>query len=106
MVLSFTNGNVTTDGTEQSLWNITADKHFAGWVFLNNMGANEVISVRIYVQDTDNSGALKKYIDTSISGSQGTPAFFIPYVPTKQHKVTVQLTAGSNVAVYWQRAEA
>ena len=29
MVLSFTNGNVTTDGTEQSLWNITADKHFA-----------------------------------------------------------------------------
>jgi|TARA_B110000438_G_scaffold244984_1_gene245711 hypothetical protein len=106
MVLSFTNGNVTTNGTEQTVWNITADKHFAGWLFLNNMGANEVISVRIYVQDTDNSGALKKYIDTSISGSQGTPAFFIPYVPTKQHKVTVQLTAGSNVAVYWQRAEA
>ena len=106
MVLSFTNGNVTTDGTEQTVWNITADKHFAGWLFLNNMGAIEVISVRIYVQDTDNSGALKKYIDTSISGSQGTPAFFIPYVPTKQHKVTVQLTAGSNVAVYWQRAEA
>ena len=106
MVLSFTNGNVTTNGTEQIVWNITADKHFAGWLFLNNMGANEVISVRIYVQDTDNSGALKKYIDTSISGSQGTPAFFIPYVPTKQHKVTVQLTAGSNVAVYWQRAEA
>ena len=106
MVLSFTNGNVTTDGTEQSLWNITADKHFAGWVFLNNMGANEVISVRIYVQDTDNSGALKKYIDTSISGAQGTPAFFIPYVPTKQHRVTVQLTAGSNITLYWQRAEA
>ena len=105
MVLSFTNGNVTTNGTEQTVWNITADKHFAGWLFLNNMGANEVISVRIYVQDTDNSGALKKYIDTSISGAQGTPAFFIPYVPTKQHKVTVQLTAGSNIAVYWQRAE-
>ena len=62
MVLSFTNGNVTTNGTEQTVWNITADKHFAGWLFLNNMGANEVISV--------------------------------------------QLTAGSNVAVYWQRAEA
>ena len=106
MVLSFTNGNVTTNGTEQTVWNITADKHFAGWLFLNNMGANEVISVRIYVQDENNSATLKKYIDTSISGSQGTPAFFIPYVPTKQHKVTVQLTAGSNVAVYWQRAEA
>ena len=106
MVLSFTNGNVTTNGTEQTVWNITADKHFAGWLFLNNMGANEVISVRIYVQDTDNSGALKKYIDTSISGAQGTPAFFIPYVPTKQHKVTVHLTAGSNIAEYWKRAEA
>ena len=106
MVLSFTNGNVTTDGTEQSLWNITADKPFAGWIFLNNMGANEVISVRIYVQDENNSATLKKYIDTSISGSQGTPAFFIPYVPSKQHKVTVQLTAGSNVVLYWQRAEA
>jgi hypothetical protein len=106
MVLSFTNGNVTTDGTEQSLWNITADKHFAGWVFLNNMGVNEVISVRIYVQDENNSATLKKYIDTSISGSQGTPAFFIHYVPSKQHKVTVQLTAGSNVVLYWQRAEA
>ena len=106
MVLSFTNGNVTTDGTEQSLWNITADKHFAGWVFLNNMGANEVISVRIYVQDENNSAALKKYIDTSISGAQGTPAFFIPCVPTKQHKVTVQLTAGSNIVLYWQRAQA
>jgi len=106
MVLSFTNGNVTTDGTEQSLWNITADKHFAGWVFLNNMSANEVISVRIYVQDENNSATLKKYIDTSISGSQRTPAFFIPYVPTKQHKVTVQLTAGSNIVLYWQRAQA
>ena len=106
MVLSFTNGNVTTDGTEQSLWNITADKHFAGWIFLNNMGVNEVISVRIYVQDENDSASLKKYIDTSISGSQGTPAFFIPYVPSKQHKVTVQLTAGSNVVLYWQRAEA
>jgi hypothetical protein len=106
MVLSFTNGNVTTDGTEQSLWNITADKHFAGWIFLNNMGVNEVISVRIYVQDENDSASLKKYIDTSISGSQGTPAFFIPYVPSKQHKVTVQLTAGSNIVLYWQRAEA
>ena len=37
MVLSFTNGNVTTDGTEQTVWNVTADKHFAGWLFLNNM---------------------------------------------------------------------
>lgn len=106
MVLSFTNGNVTTDGTEQSLWNITADKHFAGWIFLNNMGVNEVISVRIYVQDENDSASLKKYIDTSISGSQGTPAFFIPYVPSKQHKVTVQLTSGSNIVLYWQRAEA
>ena len=106
MVLSFTNGNLTTDGTEQTVWNITADKHFAGWIFLNNMTSSEVVSIRIYVQDENDSTTLKKYIDTEISGAQATPAFFIPYVPTKQHKVTIQKTSGTNKVIYWQRAEA
>lgn len=55
MVLTFTEGNVTTTGAEDVIWNITSSKHFAGWIFLNNMGVNEVISLRVYVQDTNDS---------------------------------------------------
>jgi hypothetical protein len=106
MALTFTDGNITTDGTEQTLWDVTADKHFAGWVFTDNMTGAETISIKVWVQDTNDSATLKKYIDTEITGAQGTPAFFIPYVPNKQHKVTIQRTAGSDVVYYWQRAEA
>jgi hypothetical protein len=106
MALSFTDGNVTTNGTEQTIWDITADKHFAGWIFTDNMTATETISIKVWVQDTNDTATLKKYVDTEITGAQGTPAFFIPYVPTKQHKVTIQRTAGTDRTFYWQRAEA
>ena len=39
MVLSFTNGNVTTNGTEQTVWNITADKTFRWLVIPKQYGS-------------------------------------------------------------------
>jgi len=105
MAVTFVDGNVTTNGTEQSLFDVTADKHYASWIFAHNMQAGDTIQVRVYTKD-QNDGVMRKYVDAAISDSQTTPAFYIPYIPAKQYKVSIQRTAGTDRAYTWLRAEA
>lgn len=105
MVVQFFDGSKLTDGTEQNLFDITADKHFALWLFTHNMLAGDTIQVRVNVKD-QNTTTMRKYIDTAISDAQTKPAFFIPFVPTKQYKVSIQRTAGTDRTYTFQRIEA
>ena len=105
MVVQFFDGSETTDGTEQNLFDITADKHFALWLFTHNMLSGDKIQVRVNVKD-QNTTTMRKYIDTEIADAQTKPAFFIPFVPTKQYKVSIQRTAGTDRLYTWQRIEA
>ena len=105
-IITFVDGNVVTDGTEQELYSITADKHFASWIFLNNLPSAGTVQIRVYVQDTNDSSTLKKYIDDTVTGVPNSPAYFIPFVPTKQYRVTITRVIGANFTLYWQRAQA
>lgn len=106
MVLTHANGSETTDGTEQNLFAITANlKHYATWLFTQNMVSGDTIQVRVYVRD-ENTPAERKYIDTEISGAQADPAFFIPFVPSLEYRVSIQRTAGPDKLYTWVRSEA
>lgn len=105
MALTFANGEITTDGTEQDLFDITADKHFASWIFFDALLAGDTMSVRVYVQDTQDATE-RKYIDTEVAGAQASPAYFIPFIPTKNYRVSIQRTSATNRTISWQRAEA
>ena len=51
MGITFTPGSTTADGTEQTLYDITADNHFATFIFTNNMASGDTLEVRIYTYD-------------------------------------------------------
>ena len=104
MTITFTDGTITTSAAEQSLFDTTADSHFACWIFLNAMTSTETFRIRAYVKD-QNGATMRVYKDETITGAQDPPSFYIPFVATKEFKVTIIRTAGTDRAVAWQRIE-
>jgi len=104
MVLTFSNGTITTTASEQNLFDITADSHFATWVFTHNLQAADTVVLKVYVYD-ENGTTMRLYETETISGVQADPSIFIPFIPTKQYRVSIQRTAGSDRAVTWQRIQ-
>ncbi len=105
MVLTLFDGNITATGTEQDLFNITADKLYATTVFTNNLQNGDSVAIRVYVRDENDAQTMKKFIDVEVADAQGSPAFFVPHLPTKQYQVTIQTTGGVNRQFFWQRSE-
>lgn len=105
MTLTFTDGNVTTDGTEQTLFDTTADALFATWLFTHNMASGDSITVKIYVYD-NNATTLRLYETVALTDAQSDPAMFIPFIPTNEYKVSIQRTAGADRNYTWQRIQA
>ncbi len=104
MTLTFTDGTLTTTASEQTIVDLTADEHFAIWLFLHNMTSSETFRVKVYVKD-QNTTTLRQFSTTDYTGVQASPAVFVPFLPTKEFKVTIQRTAGTDKAVTWQTAE-
>ena len=108
MGLSFTDGNITSSASEQTIFNISADEHFASWIFCHNMTGADVITIKVYVRD-NNTGPtdMKVYISKSVAAADvsAAPSIFIPFVSTKQYKVTIQRTGGSDRNYTWSRVE-
>ncbi len=105
MVLTLFDGNISATGSEQDLFDITADKLFSTTVYTDKLENGDSVAVRVYVRDENDSQIMKKFIDVEISDAQGSPAFFVPHLPTKQYKVTIQTTGGVNRTFTWQRSE-
>ena len=104
MALSFVDGNVTTDGTEQNLFDITADNHFATWIFTHNMASGDSVTIKVYVYD-NNATTLRLYESVTLTDAQSIPAMFIPFIPTKEYKVSIQRVAGTDRNYTWQRMQ-
>lgn len=68
------------------------------------MTATDTVEIKVYVKDQQ-AGVMRTYTTQSLSGSQIDPAFFVPFVPTKQYKVTLKRTAGTDRVYNWQRIE-
>lgn len=101
MAIGFTDGTVTTTSSEATVIDSVADSAFSMWVFLHNMTATETFRIKIYAFD-NNAGALRLYDSKDYSGVQASPAVYIPTLPTKEFKVSIQRTAGTDRAVTWQ----
>jgi hypothetical protein len=104
MVLTYSHGNVTTDGSEQNLFDITSDSHFATWIFTHNMQSGDAVTIRVYVYD-ENTTTLRLYDLQGLVGVQSSPAIFIPFLPSRRYKVSIQRTAGTDRLYSWQRLQ-
>lgn len=104
MVITFSDGIITTTTSEQNIFDVTADEHFAAWIFTHNMQAGDTVVIKIKTLDA-NTSTIRQYDTVSLSGVQASPSYFIPWLPCKQYRVTIQRTAGTDRAFTWLRAE-
>jgi hypothetical protein len=102
--MGFTDGTITTTASEANLFDITGDNHFATWLFLNAMTSTETFVIKVYVKD-QNGATMRLAENETLTGAQDPPSLFIPFLPTKQYKVSIQRTAGTDRAIAWQRVE-
>jgi len=104
MTILFTNGSLTSSSSEQTIFDVSGDEHYSAWIFTHNMTSSESVRIKVYVFDS-NTSTLRIYEDVTLSGVQSKPAYFIPWLPQREYKVTLQRTAGSDKAYTWLRAE-
>ena len=104
MTISFSNGSITTTASEQNIVDVTADEHFSLWIFAHNMQAGDTVVIKTKVLDA-NTSTMRQYDQTTLSGVQSSPAYFIPWLPCKQYRVTIQRTAGTDRAFTWLRSQ-
>lgn len=104
MTLSEFDGTILANNTEQDLFNITTGpRHFAATVYLHNLVAGNIATIRVYIYDS-NAGQSRKYDEFSYVGVQVQPAIFVPFLPTTQYRVTIQLS-GTTKNITWTRHE-
>src|SRR5687767_8008558 len=99
-----TNGTTTTTASEQTISEVTGVQHYAHWLYLNNMTASETFRIKVYVYD-QTSSTYRQYLTQDQIGVQASPAYYIPFIPARRYKVTIQRTAGSDRSVTWDRVE-
>lgn len=105
MALNSFDDNVTTNASEQDLFDITALRHYASWIYLDNLDTGDSVQIRVYILDPNDSNQSKKYLDVLVSDAQASPAFYIPWVPTGQYRVSIQKVTGTDRVVTWCRKE-
>ncbi len=104
MALLRFDGSVLTDGTEQTLFDVSTLKHYAADIFTHNMLAGDIVEIKVYKKD-DNAAVMRVYRTRKIKNVQADPAFFIPFLPTSQYKVTIKRIAGTDRTYTWNRYE-
>lgn len=103
MGYTFYDGTITTDATEQNLFDITGNAHYFTYIFLHNMQSGDTITLKVYIKDI-NGNAMRLIKSTSVSNAQTESGFF-SFLPATQYKVTIQRTAGTDRAYTWERIE-
>lgn len=67
------------------------------------MIAGDTVVIKVYVKDQNGATMRVLYNKTLTDAQTNEPAYFIPFVATKQYRVTIQRTAGTDRAYTWQR---
>ncbi len=104
MALTEFNGSILTTAVEQNLFDITALKHFATTIYNHNMVAGDEVEIKVFVKDV-NAAVMRTYRTKSLKGVQSNPAFFIPFLPTSQYRVTIRRVLGVDRIFTWTRYE-
>jgi len=103
---TFTSGSTNSTGAETDLFAaVVADAYHACAIFLQNMQLGDTMVFKVYIYD-DNAATLRIVDTQTFAGQQTTtPAVYIAPYATRQFKVTVQRTLGSDRAITWTRAQ-
>lgn len=104
MALTESNGSIVSSAVEQDLFDVTALKHYATTIFTHNMVDGDEVEIKIYKLDS-NASVMRVYRTISINDAQDDPAFFIPFLPAAQYKVTIKRLAGTDRTYTWNRYE-
>ena len=105
MGLVFSNGTLTTSAVEQDLFSPTAsDAYYAGYIFCHNMQVGDTVVIRVYVKDQE-AGTNRVFQTATLTGVQSDPAYFVPFLPTKAFRITIQRTAGTDRVYNWMRVD-
>lgn len=89
-------GTKSVTASETDIFTIITTQNYYGlYVFVNNMGASHTVDIRIYIWD--NTDSVYRLLDThTFTGVQTDTAKFIPLLPLRRAKITVQRTGGSD----------
>lgn len=104
MTILFSDGAITTSASEQTIFDVTADEHFAAWIFAHNMASGDTVVIKTKVLD-QNTSTIRTYETVTLTDAQTDPAYFIAWLPARQYRVTIQRTAGTDRSFTWLRAE-
>lgn|SRR5262245_35066807 len=100
------NYNSQVVSATHTLFDITADRHFACWLFLHNLiTSGNSITIKIYVYD-DQGGSLRTYINETKTAPLNSEAWWSGYSTSSRYRVDVILSAGAAVTINWTRYEA
>lgn len=112
MPLTPTSGSVTTTGTtEVNLVNVTTGgpKYFTVNIFLHNLTATETIRFFIYLYDNDSSAFRLAFggddDPITFTGVQSTPGYYTATLLSRQFKIGMKMTAGTNRAITYDLFE-
>lgn len=94
-------GNQTTNGSVQQLFNQSSVNHYGAYIYTNNMQSGDELGITVFVLDSDGV-AIRKYLDVKLTGVQVSPAVFIPFIPTGQYQLKIQRLAGADRNYTWQ----
>jgi hypothetical protein len=98
-------GDLTADGTEQTLWDVTTNKWFSGWIDLENMASGDTTVIKTYVKVRSTGVATLSLwsVDTYVDAQTNKPIVFVAPMPSDiEFKVTLTQSAGTNRVYPWK----
>ena len=95
--------SIVTDGTEQDVFTFAITEFHGATLFLDNMTATETVVIKEYEKPDSGSGFILGP-QVTLTGVQADKLRRFPIQPhSAGWKVTVQLTAGSNITIKHKR---
>ena len=104
MGITETHGTVTTDGTLQQLFSVSALKHYAFAISCHNMALGDTLEVEVSGYDDQNT-TLRVWVDFTLTDAQNQAWIWVPYITSSQYRVRIKRLAGTDRAYGWTRFE-
>jgi hypothetical protein len=93
-------GDLTADGTEQTVWDVTTNKWFFGYIDLENMTTGDTVELRQYLQVRSSGVSTLVQIEPTVTYTDAQTGkkvvFFTPMPSDVEYKVTLTQTTGTN----------
>ena len=103
-------GDLTADGTEQTVWDVTTSKWFSGYISLEQMTTGDTVLIKRYikVRSTGASALVQDsptetYVDEQVAKKV---LYFAPMPADVEYKVTLTQTVGTFRIFPWKIYEA